>query len=223
MNVIIPALAALAVSVILLLRAEFSGDTRGIYAFKPIASALMTLTLLLSFLVEGGYRTEYTLSLLIGMVFCFGGDMALMFMNVSKKAFRAGLVLFLLGHVAYIVVLTLFSGFQSLDWMSAVVLAAAGAGVYLYLLPKLGDMKGPVLLYVIIISLMVNRAISTFSGGYFNPTQALLISAGAVLFFVSDVILALHRFRHPWRYGRINLAFYYAGQALIALSASFFA
>jgi hypothetical protein len=48
------------------------------------------------------------------------------------------------------------------------------------------------------------------------------IALGALLFYVSDVILALHRFRFSWKYGRINLAFYYAGQALIALSASFF-
>lgn len=218
----IPVLVLMTVAVILLLRAEFSGDQKGIYLFKPFSSMLMTSVLLMSFLRDGCYRTDYTLALLAGILLSFGGDMALMFMNASKKAFRIGLVLFLLGHIAYIVVFTLFSGFQPSDWISALVLTAAAVCVYRYLLPGLGDMKVPVLLYVVIISLMVNRAISAFPGSYFNTAQALLITGGAILFYVSDVILALHRFRHQWRYGRINLAFYYAGQMLIALSASFF-
>lgn len=222
MIMFIPVLAVMAVVLIMLHRAEFSGDQKGIYMFKPVSSALMTAVLLMSFLREGCFRAEYTLALLAGMVISFGGDMALMFMNTSKKAFRIGLVLFLLGHIAYIVVFTLFSGFQKPDWISGLVLAAAAVCIYRYLLPNLGDMKIPVLLYVVIISLMVNRALSVFSGTYFNRTQAILITAGALLFYVSDVILALHRFRHQWRYGRINLAFYYTGQVLTALSASFF-
>ena len=222
MMMFVPVIAVMAVVLVLLHRAEFAGDRKGIYIFKPIASTLMTAVLLMSFFREGCFRTGYTLALLAGMLLCFGGDMALMFMNSSKKAFRIGLVLFLLGHVAYIVVLTVFSGFRQSDWISALVLAAAAACVYRYLLPGLGDMKVPVLVYVIIISLMVNRAVSTFQGTYFNTTQAALLTGGAVLFYISDVILALHRFRHQWKYGRINLAFYYAGQVLIALSASFF-
>lgn len=215
-------IAVMTVIVVLLHRAEFSKDQRGIYTFKPVASTLMTAVLLFSFMRNGCYRCEYTLALLAGMLLSFGGDMALMFMNSSAKAFRIGLVLFLLGHVGYIVVFTVFSGFQPNDWISALVLAAAAVGIYRYLLPGLGEMKIPVLAYILIISIMVNRAISTFSGTYFNFTQASLITAGAVLFYVSDVILALHRFRHQWRYGRINLAFYYGGQVLTALSASFF-
>ncbi len=222
MIMFIPVLAVMAVVLIMLHRAEFSGDQKGIYMFKPVSSVLMTAVLLMSFLREGCFRTEYTLALLAGMVLSFCGDMALMFMNASKKAFRIGLVLFLLGHIAYIVVFTLFSGFQESDWISGLVLAAAAVCIYRYLLPNLGDMKIPVLLYVVIISVMVNRAVSVFSGTYFNQTQAILITAGALLFYVSDVILALHRFRHQWRYGRINLAFYYTGQVLTALSASFF-
>jgi len=104
MIMFIPVLAVMAVVLIMLHRAEFSGDQKGIYMFKPVSSVLMTAVLLMSFLREGCFRTEYTLALLAGMVLSFGGDMALMFMNASKKAFRIGLVLFLLGHIAYIVV-----------------------------------------------------------------------------------------------------------------------
>lgn len=214
--------ALMAVTVIMLHRHEFAGNEKGIHLWKPLSSALMTCVLLIAFFRGECARAEYTLALLAGVLLCFGGDMALMFMNRSKKAFRIGLVLFLLGHVAYIAAFTWFSGFHASDWISGSVLVLLGIAVYAYLLPGLGDMKLPVLLYVVIISLMVNRAVSVFAGDYFTVTQAWLIAGGAVLFYVSDVILALARFRHTWRYGRINLAFYYSGQVLTALSAGFF-
>jgi hypothetical protein len=69
---------------------------------------------------------------------------------------------------------------------------------------------------------MMNRAVSTFHGGFFNQGQAVMITLGAALFYVSDVILAVSRFRKRWRYNRISLAFYYGGQALLMLSAGFF-
>ena len=210
------------ITVTLLHRSEFAGDEKGIRLWKPLSSTLMTAVLLLAFFRGECSRAEYTLALLGGMLLCFGGDMALMFMNRSKKAFRIGLVLFLLGHVVYIAVFTWFNGFHREDLISGAILAVLGAGIYLYLLPGLGEMKVPVLVYVIIISLMVNRAVSLFYGGYFTVIQAWLITGGAVLFYLSDVILSLARFRHTWRYGRINLAFYYSGQVLIALSAGFF-
>jgi uncharacterized membrane protein YhhN len=100
---------------------------------------------------------------------------------------------------------------------------AAGVAVYRYLLPGLGAIKLPVALYVLIICLMVNRAFAAFFGEILSLTQAWLISAGATLFWVSDLILAIHRFRRPLRYHRMGLALYYAGQLLIAMSGSYFA
>jgi hypothetical protein len=50
----------------------------------------------------------------------------------------------------------------------------------------------------------------------------MMIATGAVLFYISDIILAASRFWRPWRYHRLSLAFYYSGQLLIALAASYF-
>ena len=49
-----------------------------------------------------------------------------------------------------------------------------------------------------------------------------MVAGGAVLFYISDVILAANRFWRSLRYDRISLAFYYGGQLLLALSASYF-
>lgn len=140
----------------------------------------------------------------------------------SQRAFLIGLVGFLLAHVVYGVLFTALSGWQYGDWISGLVMSAAGIAFYRLLLPNLGRMKLPVAFYTLIICFMLNRACSTLLGDYFNSRQAWLIFGGALLFFVSDIILALNRFGFPFRYHRISLAFYYSGQLLLALSASYF-
>lgn len=75
---------------------------------------------------------------------------------------------------------------------------------------------------MLVISIMVHRAFSTFASPILTTGQALMIAAGALLFYLSDVILAANRFWRPWKYHRWSLALYYGGQFLIALAASFF-
>jgi uncharacterized membrane protein YhhN len=99
---------------------------------------------------------------------------------------------------------------------------SSGRGRY-YLLPGLGKMKGPVLFYILVICFMVNRAVSTFFGTAFTTTQAWLLTLGAMLFWLSDLVLAINRFRHPFEANRLGLFLYYGGQLLIALSPSYFA
>lgn len=140
----------------------------------------------------------------------------------NPKAFRIGLVLFLLAHIAYTVVFIILGQFTAWDILSGVTLFAAALGLYRLFQPNLGSMKIPVILYIVVISLMVNRAIALFASPDFSCTQAWMIVAGAVLFYISDVILAANRFWRPWKYQRISLGFYYAGQMLIALAASYF-
>ena len=158
--------------------------------------------------------------MLVGLILSLGGDVALMFS--SGKAFLAGLVLFLLAHVAYAVIFTLFNGFFPGDLVSGAVLLALAIFIYRYLEPGLGKMKGPAIVYIAAICFMVNRAISAFFGATFTPAQAWLIAVGALLFWISDLVLAVNRFRRPFKYHRISLAFYYGGQLLIALSPAFF-
>jgi uncharacterized membrane protein YhhN len=83
-------------------------------------------------------------------------------------------------------------------------------------------MKVPVAVYVVIICLMVQRAVSTLFGDAFSPRQGWLIAGGALAFWISDLILAINRFTRPFRLHRVSLAFYYTGQTLLALSASYF-
>jgi uncharacterized membrane protein YhhN len=208
-----------AVAVFLLIRAQLRAAPRQVYVLKPLSTLLVILVAVLSFGAPGA-QAGYTAGVLAGLILSLGGDVALMF--ESSRAFLAGLALFLLAHVAYAVTFTAHNGFHPGDLASGGALLALAVAVYLYLRPGLGKMKGPVIGYVVIICLMVNRAVSAFFGAAFTPTQAWLITVGAVLFWLSDLVLAVNRFRRPLKYHRLGLALYYGGQLLIALSPAYF-
>ncbi len=210
----------LAVTVFFLVRAEILKKPRQIYVLKPISTLLVIAIALLSFL-EPAHSPAYTIGVLVGLLLSFGGDMALMFQE-NRRAFTAGLALFLLAHVAYTVVFLIMGRFSGIDVLSAALLLTIGVGFYTLIRSNLGRMRIPVVVYIVVISLMVNRAVSVPAGAAFSPAQGAMIVIGAVLFYASDIILAASRFWMPWRYHRISLAFYYSGQLLIALAASYF-
>lgn len=209
----------IAITVTLLVLAEFRDDRRQVYLWKPLSTLLIIVVALLS-LLRPDARPGFTLWITAGLVLSLGGDVALMFR--TDRWFRIGLVLFLLAHVVYAIGLTVYNGFHPQDLVSGAALLIVAVAVYLYLRPGLDSMQVPVLLYILIICLMVNRAISTFYGDTFNTTQAWLLTIGASLFWLSDLVLAVNRFRRPFRANRLGLFLYFGGQLLIALSPSYF-
>jgi uncharacterized membrane protein YhhN len=209
----------LVVTVVLLVRAELKHNQRQIWVLKPISTLLVITVAVLSFLTPSMQPT-YAIWIITGLCLSMGGDLALILQ--SDRAFRIGLILFLLAHIVYAIAFTLPNGFHPQDLISGSLLLVLAIVIYLYLQPGLGKMKAPVLLYILVICLMVNRAVSTFFGEVFSTTQAWLISLGAILFMASDLVLATNRFRHPFRAHRLSLFLYYGGQALIALSPSYF-
>ncbi|MBN1875174.1 MAG: lysoplasmalogenase [Anaerolineae bacterium] len=212
-------LPILSVTVFFLIRAEFRRDHCRIYIFKPISTLLVILVALLS-LREAKTNPTYTIGILIGLSLSLGGDVALMF--TTSKAFMLGLALFLLAHIAYTITFRLFNPWHSLGWLSVIILLAIMMGFYRLIQANLGAMKIPVILYMLIISVMVNQATLSLVSGAFTAAQAWMITLGAISFYISDMILAANRYWKPWKYDRISLTFYYSGQFLLALAASYF-
>jgi uncharacterized membrane protein YhhN len=205
----------LVVTVSLLVRAKLRSDQRGVYVFKPLSTLLVIAVALLSFWRPTA-QPAFTLGITLGLVLCLGGDVALMF--DSSRAF-----LFLLAHMVYAIAFSVPNGFHPQDLATGAVLLGLAAGIFLYLRPALGSMQVPVIVYILIICLMVNRAVSAFFGDAFTATQAWLMALGATLFWLADLMLAVNRFRHPFRLEATGLFLYYGGQLLIALSPSYFA
>jgi uncharacterized membrane protein YhhN len=146
-----------------------------------------------------------------GLVLCAAGDLCLL----SDRTFDLGLVSFLLGHLAYV------AGFHAAlplaDWPLVILapLALAGAGAIAWLWPHLGRRRIPVAAYIVAITSMVWGGMSVSWAGALGWTAA----AGAILFYLSDLAVARHRFVHPSFVNRaLGLPAYYAGQLLLALT-----
>jgi uncharacterized membrane protein YhhN len=77
----------------------------------------------------------------------------------------------------------------------------------------------PVLFYVIVITVMVVGAWSIIGDSQLALTGRVIVFAGAVSFYFSDVFVARDRFLKPEFLNRlIGLPLYYFGQFLLAFS-----
>ncbi len=209
MTLIILTVAAV-VTAVLAIQGEYKPTRTQVYIFKPLTTLLI---ILIAFLGSGVATPLYQGLVLVGLIFCLGGDVFLM---LPARFFIAGLVSFLVGHLLYIAAFVSDAGFQPAPlWL--LTLAVFGAVVYGLLHPHLGKMRLPVIIYMIAILTMAWQALGRWSAQ--PSSSALLAAAGAVFFVLSDSTLALDRFRAKFRSARvIVLSTYWLAQWLIALS-----
>ena len=186
---------------------------------KPAVMGL----LLAWFWTATGFRGP-TIFFAAGLLFSLAGDVFLM---LPKEQFIAGLVSFLIAHLFYILGFTRSLPHASLPvfilaalvtltaWQifSRVRAGLAAAGKKKLILP--------VLVYTTVISIMLFTALLTLLNDEWSAGTALLASAGALLFFLSDGILAWNKFVEPLKNGKLAvIVTYHAGQVLIALAAA---
>lgn len=162
---------------------------------------------------RGALESPYGCGLLAGLFLSWWGDLFLIFRE--PRVFLAGLVSFLLGHVAYVTAFLLYGIAPLWSLAAAGALVAVAVPVVLWLAPKLGDMRAPVYAYIVVISLMVACAAGAVGRG---GTPWML--AGAILFYVSDLTVARDRFVKNDAWNRwIGLPLYYGGQVILAFTA----
>lgn len=210
-----PGLAAAAVLVaVLAIRAHYLDDRQRwqVYAFKPLAT-LLILALALSL---SPARPDYQWAIAAGLLLSTAGDVFLM---LPRDRFVAGLASFLLAHLCYLRAFSIEVPFGAglLLWLP---FFAAGGMVVALVWPGLKPaLRGPVVVYVIVIAAMAGQATGRW---YVSGSMVALAAAvGAGLFVVSDAVLAIDRFRWPFRAARaVTLATYWAAQLLIAISVS---
>ena len=220
MSLLVTIITILILDVALLVRAELRDNRKQIYIYKPIATLLVIAVAAQSF-GNPGVTIIYSIMVLTGLGLSLGGDLALMFPN-NQKAFRLGLVCFLLAHLVYSGAFFKFGSMTKADILPILLLLVVSSSFFLIIRPGLGTMRSPVIAYIAIISLMVAGAWVVEGTAGIHLHTGYLILFGANLFYISDLILASNRFWKPWKYNRISLMFYYGGQLSIALSANTF-
>jgi uncharacterized membrane protein YhhN len=190
-------------------------DGRGrfvlVYIFKPLATALIIVLALAGSHVAGA---RYERFILAGLACSLVGDVLMM---LKKKRFLGGLAAFLAAHVFYILAFSSrLRGPLSLGLLIPFVLYLGFmAGM---LGTRLGRMRIPVILYMVVIMAMAVLAAERYHQT--AEAGALCALLGSILFVASDSFLAANRFVRPFRWAQVGiLGTYFAAQVLIALSA----
>ncbi len=178
------------------------------YATKPLP-----ILLLLAGLFACGTPRDGTMRALVaaGLAASLAGDL---FLVDADRGFLAGLASFLVAHLLYVAA---FLGGVPLAPAApyAAGYLALGVALCAWLWPRLGKLRVPVAVYALALVAMCTAACAR---GIADRT--LLAPMGATLFLLSDGILAIDRFRVPFRAAKpLLFALYIAGQALITASA----
>ncbi|MBI2786023.1 MAG: lysoplasmalogenase [Legionella longbeachae] len=173
--------------------------------FKPIPIFLLIL-----FTIQVNLKRLEKFLLLCALSCSLFGDIILTL--PIKAAIQIGIVTFMVTHCTYI---CLFLRNMQFEWKRFAfflpVLALVIVGFYL-LWPYLGEMNKPVTVYIFLLTLMVFFSFQV-------KQHALLIGVGALLFLLSDFVLALTLFVLPNNKPTTMLImlFYYTAQFLLVM------
>jgi uncharacterized membrane protein YhhN len=171
-----------------------TGDYLLQHASKPLLMPLLAGY----FLSEAKNKHSLSRWVLAALFFSWAGDVLLMFQEKDSMFFMLGLSAFLLAHVFYIV---FFLGIKNREQVKfrpllLVIVAVYYAGLIYLLYPKLANMRMPVMVYGVVISAMFMLAMhmlfikKEIAGKY--------MISGALLFVVSDSVLAINKFYQPF-------------------------
>jgi len=208
---------------------EHKKNNLGIYITKPTMMILLIAWLWFYADVPVLITDSNTLSVIwfvLGLLFCLGGDVFLM---LPEPFFLPGLISFLVGHICYII------GFgmpvpQPGGVMAAVLIAVlliiVAGWVYVRLAVGMQAsgkqrMRIPVLIYTVVITLMFFSALMTVFNNEWDLLPSVLVSVGALLFLVSDIMNAWVRFVAPIQNHRLwIMSTYHIAQVSIAAGAA---
>jgi uncharacterized membrane protein YhhN len=139
-------------------------------------------------------------TILIALFFSWVGDVILLFSDIAEIYFILGLVAFLISHITYCVLFNKqikgkFKRNTVVFGIGSILIAFYLIGMLCVLLPSLGELKIPVIVYATVISIMLVFAFN----GYliWEKPGNLYVFLGAIVFVVSDSILAIDKFHKP--------------------------
>jgi len=165
-----------------------------------LTKPLIVLMLIAHYVTHAQTRSK---TFLVALIFCLMGDVMLMFTDKNELFFMGGLMAFLVGHILYIITYRQHQqagmgeellSTQKIRFALPVVLAGTGLITVLY--SSLGDLQIPVLIYAVVLMVMVITALNRY--GKTTVVSYWQVLLGAILFMISDSLLAINKFLHPF-------------------------
>ena len=211
----LPLVLAIAVAVIDWF-AVYQGNKKIEYFAKP---GFMILLMIWVFINSPGNSTS--IWLLLGLFFSLGGDIFLM---LPKETFLQGLISFLIAHIFFIITFLHISQepkYTHLTLLLGLLIFAFALFVDIRISKELiksskKKLVIPVNIYSLILFSMAFIAYGTIGSQNVVTTLGIIISIGATLFMLSDILLAWNKFVSPLLGGRFTtIIIYHIAQVLI--------
>lgn len=157
------------------------------------------------------------------LIFSSFGDIFLEIDENDKMIFICGLLSFLIAHVLYIRAFWFRECLAHLPFYVIGVLIAYYVTMMFYLLPSAeAELRIPIMIYGFIIALMAAVTGARCYSSQFHKTSKSLALSGALIFVVSDSILAINKFVSPIPNAKMFVMItYYAAQTLLVMSSDF--
>ncbi|MDE6373200.1 MAG: lysoplasmalogenase, partial [Clostridia bacterium] len=164
-----------------------------------------------------GAKKKFPVLMLLGLVVAMAGDIIIY--PSGDIWFICGAALFAVAHIFYVAAYFCLYKFRIADLIAAVCVFLPS--VLFITLAPIFDFGGAVMeivcvAYAFILSLMVGKALSGLSRG---TALSVVVAAGSILFYISDLSLLLNMFGTIHKIPRIIcLATYYPAQFLLAFA-----
>ncbi len=181
------------------------------YISKPLTTTLILAPVLI---LTPDSTSAYIPLIAGGLAFALLGDILLM---MPESRFVLGIGSFAATHALYLAAFISAAGLALVN-PSTIPLLLFTVIMTRFLWPGLRkSLQIPVLAYVVLITIMTIQAIGAAVQS--EGIGLAIAAAGAILFLASDSMLAIDRFRVPFRSAQaLVLSTYWLGQWLIALS-----
>lgn len=154
-----------------------------------VAKPLLMITLLLYFIAASQGHPGWRIFVIFALVFSWGGDVLLM----QEGMFAAGLGSFLVAHLFYITAyLKTGAAEGQLKSWDLIKFILIGIALLWMLYPGLGSMLIPVLVYSVVLLSM--GVVAHKRRGATSSASFTLVAVGALLFVLSDSLIALNKF-----------------------------
>ena len=178
---------------------------------KPL---LMPILLFYVYRKSIGKTTLNVLLLSAALLFSWFGDVVLMY-QANDSYFIAGIGLFLIAQVIYIIVLRKATYLKPIFNLRKIIPFLLYGAILFYVLLPAGTFTIPIVIYGIVILWML---ISAFNRKHFTPYDSYVYAfIGSALFVLSDSILAINAFKTAIPYaGFFIMSTYCAAQYLLA-------
>lgn len=195
------------------------GESTGSVTLQYFTKPLLMPLLVLHFVVKlKKYNSPLMKWVLLALLFSLGGDVLLMFQNKQSLFFLLGLSSFLVAQIFYIIFFFTIKNKERISFKPQFFIAVIiYYAVLIYLLyPGLGEMKVPVLVYGVVISIMLLLALHTLF--LKNIIAGRMMAIGAIFFVLSDSLIAINKFFQPLNEANIFVMITYGIAQLLIIS-----